>query len=637
MPSDLARKIERLLPRVSKPARYAGSEWNEVRKSHQEVDVTFALAFPDVYEVGMSHLGSKILYHELNKRQDTAAERVFSPWTDMEGEMRTAGVPLFSLETRTPVRDFDFLGITLQYELTYTNTLNLLDLAGIPLKTAGRTDEHPLVIGGGPCAFNPEPLAGFFDLFAIGDGEEIIHEIIEVYKRWKVSEGRPGGRAEILDRLSRIEGIYVPSFYAAEYGTDGRVKQVDPIRAEAPFPIRRRVVEDLDEVDLPTRPVVPYLDVVHDRAMLEVFRGCTRGCRFCHAGTVYRPVRERSPEKVLRYAEELLRGTGHDELSLVSLSSSDYSGIKRAVRELVDRYEKEGVGVSLPSLRVDTFSVGLAGEVQKLRKGGLTLAPEAGSQRLRDVINKGVTEEDIFSSVRAAFEAGWTAVKLYFMIGLPTETDEDLDGIAHLAHGIIHIYQEVTAGKKAKPPRITVSVSSFVPKAHTPFQWEPQVPVDELQRRQKYLVGKLRDRRIEFNWHDSRVSFIEAVFSRGDRRLAAALEAAWKKGCKFDGWTELFKYEAWLEAFAETGTDPGFYADRRREYDEVFPWDHIESGLDKGFLIEDHRRALRGQLIPDCRWNPCGSCGVCPTLNVWINMKGEPGVAENPPSAQERA
>ncbi len=618
---DIQSKIEAAIAQVAKPARYAGNEWNSIRKDHSQVGLTFALAFPDVYEVGMSHLGSKILYHELNRRQDTACERVFAPWVDLEEIMRREMIPLFSLESRRPVKEFDLLGFTLQYELSYTNLLNMLDLAGIPLMAAQRGEDDPLVIAGGPCAYNPEPLAGFLDAIVLGDGEEVVHEIAEAVIQWKVGDGRAGGRTGLLSRLAKIRGIYNPSFYEVSYRDDGTLDRVKPIRFEAAFPVERRIIADLDQIDYPTNPIVPYMDVVHDRAMLEVFRGCTRGCRFCHAGTVYRPVRERSPEKVMELAEKLIRNTGYDEVGLVSLATSDYSCISDVVAKLVDQYGREGIGLSLPSLRVDSFSVDLADQVQRVRRTGLTLAPEAGTQRLRDVINKGVTEEDILGAARQSFTAGWSQLKLYFMLGLPTETDLDLDGIAGLVYRIIDVYREVTAGRKARPPRITVSVSTFVPKPDTPFQWEPQIPLEEIRRRQSYLGSRLRDRRIEYNYHDAQVSHLEGVISRGDRRLGRGLIEAWRRGCRFDGWTELFRPGVWAEALEATGLDPAFYANRCRDAAEALPWDHLSPGVTKEYLQDDYRRAPGGQPVSDCRWDGCDNCGVCPEAGVWPTLK----------------
>lgn len=530
------KQLERILRQVQKPGRYVGGEWNAVRKDWHDAAIRMAFAFPDVYEVGMSHLGLQILYGIVNGRDDALLERVFAPWPDMEKQMRQAGLPLFSLESRRPVRDFDIVGFTLQYELTYTNILNMLDLAGIPLRAAERAGGgYPLVVAGGPCAFNPEPLADFIDAFVIGEGEEVLHELLDAYLAMR---RRGAERREMLLHLAGIEGIYVPVFYRVEYNGKGMVQSVVPVEEGVPRQVRKRTVADLDGAFFPTRPLVPVINPVHDRAMLEVQRGCTRGCRFCQAGMIYRPVREKEPNTLLRQAGEILRSTGWNELSLSSLSTTDYSQVRPLIQELTAQYSPLGINVSLPSLRVDAFSVGLAREVQKVRRSSLTFAPEAGTQRLRDVINKGVTESDLLEAVAAAFAGGWQAVKLYFMIGLPTETDDDLAGIADLARRVLDVGRsQFGAGRRLK---VTVSASSFVPKPHTPFQWEPQDTLDELRRKQAYLRRRLRGRGLVFNWHDPESSFLEAVLSRGDRRLAAAIESAWRRGCRFDGWSELF-------------------------------------------------------------------------------------------------
>lgn len=603
-----------ILSRVAKPARYTGHEWNSVHKDHAKVDVTFALAFPDVYEVGMSHLGLKILYHILNRRSDTAAERTFAPWVDMEEEMRRHGIPLFALESFRPVREFDVLGFTLQYEMSYTNILNMLDLAGIPLLAAERGDNDPVVIAGGPCAFNAEPLADFIDFFVLGESEEAIEEVAAGIAAWKKA-GRPGGRTGLLARMATIEGVYVPSFYDVTYHADGTVAAVAARRPEAKAAITKRIVKDLEKIDYPTKPIVPYIDIVHDRIMLELFRGCTRGCRFCQAGVLYRPVRERKVETLLRLAEELVNNTGYSEISLTSLSSADYSGLDRLVTALINRFRDRGVSVSLPSLRIDSFSIELAQKVQQVRKSGLTFAPEAGTQRMRDVINKGVTEKDLEEAVGAAFRAGWSSVKLYFMIGLPTEREEDIKGIADLAYRVLDLYKAIKGRRGAK---VTVSVSSFVPKPHTAFQWYGQNTVDTLHEKQNYLRSLLRDRNISFNWHDARISFLEGVFARGDRRLGKVLMEAWRRGAKFDGWSEHFKYEVWLAAFAAAGLDPHFYATRERSFAERLPWDHLDAGVNKAFLRREYERALAGTFTADCRRDLCSACGVCPGLGVDI-------------------
>jgi len=609
--------LDQILPLVQKPARYTGGEWNAIRKDWDKVELKVAFAFPDVYEVGMSHLGMQILYFIVNSRADTLMERVFAPWPDMEEKMRECNLPLFALESRRPVRDFDVVAFTLQYEMSYSNVLNMLDLAGIPLKTSLRSKEHPLVIAGGPCAFNPEPLADFIDLFIIGEGEEAIGDFLDIFR-----DGRRRNldKKDFLLEAARLPGFYVPSLYRVEYGKDGGILKVGPVCEGIPEKITKRVVRDLDKTPFPTCPVVPSTEIVHDRIMLEVLRGCTRGCRFCQAGMIYRPVREKKPGTVLRQAAELVRHTGYDEISLTSLSTADYTPVRSVIAALIEEHAGRGVGVSLPSLRVDSFSVELAKEVQKVRRSSLTFAPEAGTQRLRDVINKGVTEEDLMAAVGAAFQEGWQAIKLYFMIGLPTETVEDLDGIVHLAREVL------ARGRKAGVPRgrlrVTVSVSSFVPKAHTPFQWEPQELLAALKEKQAYLAGRLRDRGLVFNYHDTGVSFMEAVFARGDRRLGAVLEKAFQLGCKFDGWSEYFHLDRWLESFRQAGLDPEWYAYRRYNYDDILPWDHISAGVSKRYLVLEHRRALSGITTDDCRTGSCPGCGLCPVLGVKPDYAG---------------
>lgn len=603
-----------ILGRVSKPARYTGKEWNSITKDHAQVDITFALAFPDVYEVAMSHQGLKILYHILNRRSDCAAERVFSPWVDMEAEMRAASIPLHTLESFRPVREFDVLGFTLQYELSYSNILNMLDLAGIPLLTKDRTEEHPFVIAGGPCAFNAEPIADFIDFFALGESEEAINEIADCLTQWKKA-GKPGGRQGLLEQMAAMEGIYVPSFYDINYNPDGTIESISPNHPKAKSVIYKRLVKDLETLEYPTKPIVPYLDTVHDRAVIELFRGCTRGCRFCQAGMLYRPVRERKPETLLKIAQELIDNTGYSEISLTSLSSADYSHLQELVRALIAQFRGQGVSVSLPSLRIDSFSVELAQEVQQVRKSGLTFAPEAGSQRMRNIINKGVTEQNLEDAVRSAFQAGWSTVKLYFMIGLPGETDEDIKGIADLAYKVLDIYKQVKGKRGAK---VTVSVSSFVPKSHTAFQWFGQNSVAEIERKQQYLRSLIRDRNITYNYHDARTSFMEGVFARGDRRLGAVLSHAWKAGAKYDGWTEHFRYDLWMEAFAVTGIDPAFYANRERGAEECLPWDHLDAAVHKNFLLEEYRRAIAEEPTIDCRRDLCSACGVCPGLTAEV-------------------
>ena len=607
-----------LLQAVTKPARYTGHEWNSSEKRRGDVSCTFALSMPDVYEVGMSNLGLKILYEILNRREDTAAERVYAPWVDMEAEMRKRELPLFSLETRTPVRDFDFLGFSLQYEMIYTNVLNMLDLAGIPLWASERGEEEPFVVGGGPCVYNVEPVADFFDLFVIGEGEEVLGEIVSLFVAWK-KEGRPGGRNVFLRRAAEIPGVYVPSLYAPRYDENGTFLGMERHDASVPAVVYKRVVRDMDEAETMERPVVPYIDIVHDRIMLELFRGCSRGCRFCQAGMAYRPVRVRSEERLRALARKMADATGYDELSLTSLSSADYSCLDGLVDNLMEDFAGEQVSFSLPSLRIDSFSIGLADRMQQVRKSGLTFAPEAGTQRMRDVINKGVTEENLLDAVSAAFEKGWKSVKLYFMLGLPTETDEDIVGIAKLAKKVVDRYQEITGKRGAK---VTISVSCFVPKAFTPFQWAAQDSLAEFERKQRLLKENIRDRSIQFNYHDARVSRLEGVLARGDRRLSRVIFKAWENGARFDGWSDQFHEEYWLDAFDALGVEKEYYNERGREREEKFPWEHTSPGVARAFLWTERERALRGELTPDCRRGRCTGCAVCPTLDVKVVDRG---------------
>ena len=614
-------KLEQeMLQAVEKPARYTGGEWNAQPKDSAAVLCRIALAMADVYEVGMSNLGLKILYEILNRRDDIAAERVYAPWLDMEEEMRRRGIPLFSLETFREISSFDILGFSLQYELLITNTLNMLDLAGLPLHAAERTDEQPFVIGGGPCVYNTEPIADFFDFFVLGDGEEIVVEVCDALIAWK-KEGRPDGRRGFLRRAARIPGVYVPSFYAPEYDAQGMFTGLCILDEAASPQIYRRVVKDLDAAPFLEKPVVPYLGIVHDRLMLELFRGCTRGCRFCQAGMAYRPVRERRPETLESLARTLFDSTGYNEMSLTSLSSADYSCLSPLVDGLLAGTQGERVSFSLPSLRIDSFSVDIAERLQQVRKSGLTFAPEAGTQRLRDVINKNVTEDDLLHSVRTAFEQGWKAVKLYFMMGLPTETDEDIVGIAELAQKVVDCYKEVKGKRGVK---VTVSVSCFVPKAYTPFQWFAQVPQEEFERRQRLLKESIRDRAISFHYHDARASVLEGALSRGDRRLSAVIETAWRNGAKFDGWTDQFKDEVWKDAFCRCGVAPEFYSRRTRDLEEVLPWAHTSPGVSEDFLRREWQRAQEAALTHDCRRETCTGCGVCPELGCdVVDWRGE--------------
>lgn len=595
-----------ILQSVEKPARYTGGEWNSIRKPPSSVNIRFAFCFPDTYEVGMSHLGMRILYHLLNERMDTCCERVFAPWTDMEEKMRENGIPLFSLETREPVKNFDFIGFTLQYEMSYTNILNMLDLADVPLLSAERREGQPFVCAGGPCAYNPEPLADFVDFFMLGEGEEIINEVMDAYAQWKKESV---SREDFLNKIVGIEGIYVPGFYDVSYNSDGTVKSIEPRNVSYPAKIRKRIIGDLDNTYFPDKIIVPYTSIIHDRVMLELFRGCSRGCRFCQAGFIYRPVRERTPARLAEMARKLENNTGYEEISLTSLSTSDYSGLQQLTSDLIEEMEPKKVNLALPSLRIDSFSLELMEKVQKVRKSGLTFAPEAGTQRLRDVINKGVTEEDLLSSVGMAFRGGWNGVKLYFMIGLPFETMEDVEGIAALGTKVVDEYFKVPREQRGKGMEVTISTSSFVPKPFTPFQWEPQDTMDTLNQKQRFLKGHIKDRHLKYSWHDSEVSLLEAVFARGDRKIGKVLLRAWQRGCKFDSWGEHFKYDAWIGAFEDCGIDPAFYANRKRDFSEVFPWDHIDIGVSKNYLIKENQKAERGEITPNCMQS-CSGCGA---------------------------
>jgi len=599
-------RIERLLERVEKPVRYIGGELNAAVLPFAEAEITFAFCFPDTYEVAMSHLGMKILYGILNAMPGVLCERACMPWVDMLTAMREEQVELFSLESRTPLRRFDIVGFTLQYEMSYTNILHMLALGGIPVKAADRGEEDAIVIAGGPCAANPEPLHLFIDAFLIGDGEDAIAEVTSLLRDCKRERLT---RAQKLRKLAQVEGVYVPVLYAVEYHKDGTLQSFAPIDASVPAVIRKRFTADLENAYYPTSPPVPYTQVIHDRIMLEIMRGCTRGCRFCHAGMFYRPVRERSVEKLLALAQELVDSTGYEEISLSSLSSGDYSRLQELCERLTEQFKDQHVSLSLPSLRIDSVLKGSLEQTQAVRKTSLTFAPEAGTQRLRDVINKGVTQDDLTEKLRDAFENGWNSVKLYFMMGLPTETPEDIEGIAKLAKAAVDTYYAVPKGRRAKGLRITVSVSVLVPKPFTPFQWCAQDTPETVRDKQQTLRHLLNIRGVHYNWHDSLTSQLEACFALGDRRMADVLYRAYELGCKLDGWSEHFRYDLWMQAFRELGIDPAFYANRARGTDEILPWDFIDIGVTKAYLKAEWERAQRAETTPDCR-EGCNFCGL---------------------------
>ena len=598
---------DKILSAVMKPTRYTGGELNSVIKNPTDVDVRFGFCFADTYEIAMSHLGLKILYHTLNNREDTYCERVFAPWTDMEEEMKKHGMKLFALETGDEITHFDMLGFTLQYELSYSNIVNMLMLADIPVRAKDRDESYPIVCGGGPCAYNAEPVADIFDFFMLGEGEDSIHEVVEEYVKWKKS-GKKNKR-DYLEAIAEIEGIYVPSFYDVEYNDDNTVKSVTPNNPHAKPKVRKRIMKDFNATYAPETIIVPFGEVVHDRVMLEVMRGCLRGCRFCQAGYIYRPLRERKPERLLGIAENLLACSGYDEISLSSLSTSDFSGLRDLTDGLLKITEEKKIGLSLPSLRIDNFSLELMEKVQKVRKTGITFAPEAGTQRLRDVINKNINEEDIINSTNMLFRGGWTNVKLYFMIGLPTETMDDVCGIADLAQKVLEVYFAIPKEERAKQINITVSTSSFVPKPFTAFQWAKQDTRDMLIEKQNTLKSAIKSKRIRYNWHDNKTSYLEGVFARGDRRLSEDIIKAVENGCKFDGWGEHFKFDVWMQTFDELGIDPNFYTARERSYEEVLPWDHIDIGVTKNFLMRENEKAKQSVTTPNCR-QKCAGCGV---------------------------
>lgn len=596
-----------ILCKVEKPSRYVGGELNQVIKNPKDVNIRFAFCFPDVYEVGMSHLGTRILYHTINERKNTYCERVFAPWPDMETLMRKSDIKLFTLETKTPLDQFDMLGFTLQYEMSYTNILNMLDMSGITIRASERGEDEPIIMAGGPCAYNPEPLYDIVDFFEIGEGEEMMDDVLEVYAKHKAN-GKVN-KKEFLREISHIGGIYVPSLYDVSYNEDGTIREFTPKYEDVPAKVKKRIVNNFDKVSFPDEMIVPYTDIVHDRVVLETARGCTNGCRFCQAGMIYRPVREKTTNTLIEQARKALKATGYDEVSLASLSICDYSNIQNLISSLVLEHEADKVGIALPSIRVDAFSVDLIKEIQKVRKTGLTFAPEAGSQRMRDIINKGLTEERILEAAKSAFESGWSTIKLYFILGLPYETTEDAAGIGELAEKMADVYFGIPKDVRNKGLKITVSTSILVPKPFTPFQWAPMARPEIVDERIKAVRCAIKSRSIVYNYHEQETSFMEAVFARGDRRTCDVLIKAFEKGAKFDGWSEYFNMEIWNEAMEECNLDSEFYVYREREYDEILPWDFIDIGVNRKYMERENEKAKKAELTKNCL-EGCTGCGI---------------------------
>ena len=602
------KRLERILPKVQKPARYTGGEYNQILKDKSTVDLRVAFCFPDTYEIGMSNLGMKILYQTMNSLPYVWCERVFAPWSDMFDEMKRASIPLYALESGDALDRFDVLAFSVGYEMAYTTVLDMLDMAGLPVRSSDRPDLLPLVFMGGSAGVNPEPMAPFMDLFVIGEGEEMNNELLALLRRAK-EEG--WSKQRFLESAAQIGGVYVPSLYEVSYHDDGTIRSISPLSG-APQQVKKRIIQDLDAVPFPTNPIVPSTEVVQDRVNLELFRGCVRGCRFCQAGYIYRPIRAKKPETLIRQGIETLRNTGYEDMTLLSLSSSDYRHLGTVCDGLLEFCEPRSIGVSLPSLRADNFSMELMEKLQRVRKSGLTFAVEGGSQRLRDAINKNVTEEDLLNTCRIAFEGGWNTVKLYYMLGLPTETDEDIIGIAEMADRVLHCWRQYSK-VKSRGVRITISTSCFIPKPHSPFQWEEQISPEEYLRRVNLLRASIKARNVVYNWHDAETSFIEAALSRGDRKVADVVEAVWRKGGRLEAWSDFFSYDRWLSSFAEAGLDPAFYASRERSTDEVLPWDMINVGVRKQHLIREREKAYSAELSPDCR-HACSACGAAALL-----------------------